>query len=404
MNIAHFAFIALFGCLTAASPNGRKIENINNRYRIPGEFLVILHAPVEKETNIQYARSVSDKIAAITPKIVIKEAYTNLRHPILYVKTSDEGVMTQLFQLDEVNIIESNLHQPMIMQCNVENTGSQYWGLSRISSREPLNYASANSFFNPNAGSGVRIYVLDSGVRLTHMAFKGRAVFGRNFVDGTDDNDNFGHGTHCAGTAAGDSTGVSRAATVVAVKVVNGTGFGISSDAIAGIDWVISDIRSKGVRGVINFSSGLSTNLGLDSAANDADYAGIPFVAAAGNDNVDACNISPARASGVITVGATDEADQLAYFSNHGTCVNILAPGTNILSASYVDDGFVQISSGTSMACPHVAGLVANYLSVFPEATTAMVKFYVTNFATHGAIDLRGMNTTPNRLVFYTCS
>ena len=140
------------------------------------------------------------------------------------------------------------------------------------------------------------------------------------------------------------------------MKSLGDSGSGSFSGIIAGLDWMVGDVESKGVRGVGSMSLGGGSNAGLDSAVNSADAANVPVVVSAGNSNGNACNQSPARAAGAITVGATDINDRLSSFSNYGTCVNILAPGTSILSCGISSDTATATMSGTSMSCPHVAG------------------------------------------------
>ena len=398
------ALIAAFLCVAAAMPQVRRIQNLQNSNRIPGEFLVVLHESAYRINNAQYAGNVAAQISAISPKIKILNSFTNLKHPIIHLKTQDEKVMPQLFALPEVNIIESNIFQKMIDQCESQLTTDRIWGLSRVAvEQRPTDWASASYSFSSDEGSGVRVYVLDTSIRLTHEDFGGRAVFGFNAVGGSDD-DNNGHGTHCAGTVGGSQYGVAKGATLVAVKVLNDGGSGSFAQIIAGIDYAVGDAGSSNDRGVISMSLGGGRNEGLDSAVNDADAAGVPVVASAGNSNGDACFQSPAGAEMAITVGATDINDVLSSFSNYGECVNILAPGTNILSAGHTSDTASRTLSGTSMSCPHVAGYVAKFLSDNPAATGDDVREFILTDTTPDVIDLRGTGSaTPNLFMHSTC-
>jgi subtilisin family serine protease len=312
--------------------------------------------------------------------------------------------MSQLFQLDEVDSIDVDMFQHMIEQCSSQSTGSRLWGLTRVSSRSSPNYGSGTFSYSSSDGSGVRVYIHDTSIRLTHQDFGGRAVFGANFVGGSNA-DNHGHGTHCAGTATGNEFGVAKAATVVAVKVLGDSGSGATSGIIDGLNWMVGDVQSRGVRGVGSMSLGGGANTALDSAVNSADAANIPVAVSAGNSNADACNQSPARASGAITVAASDINDVLSSFSNYGSCVDIIAPGTSILSASNLSDTGSTTKSGTSMSCPHVAGVIANYLAKNPNASTSQVKSYLDSSTTKNAIDLRGTGSaTPNYLMYSSCA
>jgi len=397
------ALVAAFLCLAAALPRVRQVQNLNNPNRVRGEFLVVLHPGVVKADNAEYASAVAAKVTAISSKINVLKSFTNLKHPMLFVKTSDEAVMSQLFKLSEVSFIESNLYERMIEQCKSQDTTDVLWGLSRVGSKEQPEYETATYSYSSEDGNNVRVYVLDTSVRLTHNEFTNRGEMGHNAVGGSDD-DNNGHGTHCAGTVLGTQYGVAKGGFVVAVKVLNDGGSGSTAQIVEGINWMIGDVAEKGVRGVASMSLGGFANSAMDQAVNDADEAGIPVVVAAGNSNGDACNYSPARASGAITVGSTDINDRLSSFSNHGTCVDILAPGSNILSAGIGDDDDTDTLSGTSMACPHVAGEVAAFLSENPEATPAEVKQHLDSSSTQDAIDLRGTSGTPNLLQYSSCA
>ena len=370
--------------------------------RIPGEFLIVLHRPAGKVSNLVYATDVASKIVRLAPTVTIVNMFTNLMAPILHVKTTEEAAMNQLFQLHEIDSIDVDMYQNMIEQCQSQSTGSRLWGLSRTSSRDQPNYGSATYSYGTNDGAGVRVYIHDTSIRTTHQDFGGRAQFGANFVGGSNA-DNHGHGTHCAGTADGGEFGVGKYATLVAVKVLGDNGSGATSGIVAGLDWMVADVQSRGVRGVGSMSLGGGANTALDSAVNSADAANIPVAVAAGNSNGNACNYSPARASGAITVGSTDNSDTLSSFSNWGTCVDILAPGSSILSCGISSDTATATMSGTSMACPHVAGAIAIYLADNPNASTSQVKSYLDSSSTKNAINLRGTSGTPNNLLYSVC-
>lgn len=396
------ALFAAFLCLAAALPKVRQVENLNNPKRLAGEFLVVLHPTVSKASNFRYTNNVAAKIAAISSKIDIVKMFTSLRSPTLYIKTSDETIMSQLFQLHEVNIVEANVQQHMIEQCSTQSTGSRLWGLSRVSSRQQPSYPGAEYSFDQSGGANVRVYVHDTGIRTTHNDFQGRSEFGANFVGGGND-DVHGHGTHCAGTVMGGEFGVSKAADSVAVKVLGDSGSGSTAGIIEGLNWMVADVAQRGVRGVGSMSLGGGFSSAMNAAVDSADAADVPVVVAAGNSDWDACSFSPASAEGAITVGATDNTDSLSSYSNWGSCVDILAPGSNILSCGNSNDFAEATMSGTSMACPHVAGLVANYLGENPDASSAQVKSYLDSSSTPDVIDLRGTSGTPNLNMYAVC-
>jgi cerevisin len=198
------------------------------------------------------------------------------------------------------------------------------------------------------------------------------------------DQDGNGHGTHCAGTIASRKYGVAKGANVIAVKVLGSNGSGSMSDVVGGVVWAAQSAaakmqeaqaefkatgKSKHKGSVANMSLGGGKSRALDDAVNRAVTSGMHFAVAAGNDNKDACNYSPAAAELAVTVGASTVSDDRAYFSNHGPCVDVLAPGLNILSTWIGSTRATNTISGTSMASPHTAGLLAHLLSIYPHST-----------------------------------
>ncbi len=271
---------------------------------------------------------------------------------------------------------------------------SSLWGLDRIDQQIlPLD----NHYVYTNDGSGVHVYIVDTGILTSHIQFGGRASSGYDFVNGdadaTDDN---GHGTHVAGTVGGSTYGVAKAVTLHAVKVLSASGSGTTSGVIAGIDYVKNNHADPAV---VNMSLGGGASTTLDVAVNNCINAGVTFVVAAGNNNKNAANYSPARVAAAITVGATTSADARASYSNYGSILDLFAPGSGILSAWYTSTTATNTISGTSMATPHVAGAAALYLQTHTSATPAIVSAALTSNATSGVLTSIGKGS-PNLLLY----
>lgn len=265
------------------------------------------------------------------------------------------------------------------------------WGLARLAQNAPLANKDPTKLaftytFNDAQGEGVDIYVVDTGIRTSHLDFGGRASFLASFGNGVPGQDLNGHGTHVAGTCAGGILGVAKKANVFAVKVMGDDGSGATSDIISGIVAASQAALKSGRPSVINMSIGGPPNSAIDTAATNAVTAGVHVVVAAGNETQDANNSSPARSPAVITVGAVDINDQLASFSNFGSPVDILAPGQDILSAGFEADDAVKNLSGTSMASPHIAGLAAYLLSLEGQRSPAELKARIQGLGRNGVI------------------
>jgi len=262
-----------------------------------------------------------------------------------------------------VNFVEFDQTVYAIPELVAADDEPAVWGLERIGASQ-----------RESTGSGVAVFVLDTGVRASHRDFGGRVVPTLDLTSGSlvecngvSDcaGDKQGHGTHCAGTAAGTSYGVAPTATVRSVKVLSDQGSGQSSWSYSALDWLARSTIRPAVASMSLGHMGISQ--GYRNAVDSATNAGVTVVVAAGNSNSDACVFSPAFIPSAITVGSTDSQDSRSSFSNYGTCTKIWAPGSDILSAGHTSDTATATKSGTSMACPHVSGGAALVLQRNPS-------------------------------------
>ncbi|MER7063596.1 serine protease [Streptomyces albidoflavus] len=273
-------------------------------------------------------------------------------------------------------------------------TNPPSWGLDRIDQASlPLD---SKYTYPDKAGEGVTAYIIDTGVRISHSDFGGRAANGYDAVD--NDNvaqDGNGHGTHVAGTVAGSAYGVAKKAKIVGVRVLNNAGSGTTAQVVAGIDWVTQNAVKPAVA---NMSLGGGADAALDQAVRNSIASGVTYGVAAGNENQNAGNVSPARVTEAITVGSTTNTDARSSFSNWGTVVDIFAPGSSITSSWNTSDSATNTISGTSMATPHVVGAAALYAAENPSATPAQVQAALKANATSGVVTGPGTGS-PNLLL-----
>jgi subtilisin family serine protease len=271
------------------------------------------------------------------------------------------------------------------------------WNLDRIDQTKSLSKeAEKTRYHYSETANGVTAYVIDSGVNIDHVEFGGRARVGFDALGGNG-LDCDGHGTHVAGTIGGKTFGVAKDVDIVAVRVLDCNGSGYVSQVVNGINWVTANAAKPAVA---NMSLGGGKNDALDQAVRNSIASGVTYAVAAGNSNRDACNESPSRVKEAIVVGATDSSDRRASYSNYGsTCVDVYAPGSNVTSAVGASSNTAWTRmSGTSMASPAVAGVVARLLDVVPDAKPPAVAQALLGLATAGVVT--GTNTTGAKLLF----
>ncbi len=280
-----------------------------------------------------------------------------------------------------------------IMKIDATTQSNPDWGLDRIDQKNlPLD--SAYSYLQ--TGSGTTAYIVDTGILSTHQQFSGRVLSGYTAIsDGNGTSDCHGHGTHVAGTVGGSTYGVAKNVSLVPIRILGCDGSGASSNVIAGLDWILKNGKKPAV---VNMSLGGEANASLDSAVENLFNNGYVMVVAAGNSNTDACSSSPARVSKAITVAATDSTDTRASYSNYGSCVDIFAPGSQINSSWIGSNTATKVLNGTSMATPHVAGVVAEMLQSTPTATPQTISTNLLNQASSNVV--KNPSGSPNRLLY----
>ncbi|MFF5705920.1 S8 family peptidase [Streptomyces sp. NPDC012794] len=371
------------GTASAAAPEPTPAPLQTSADAVPGEYIVTLDKGVD-------AVKLAEKLR-LKPKHVYSSALNGFAVPLTALQLETLRLTVGVKAVEENTKVAS---VPMPAAPSASRAPSSSWGLDRIDQRQlPLN----NDFTVGGSGAGVTAYILDTGIDYLHSEFGGRATFGFDAMpDGATQRgqDCNGHGTHVAGTVAGATYGIARKANLVSVRVLGCDGKGSYAGMIAGMDWVAKNAKQPAV---LNGSLGGPRSEALNNAANALSDAGVLPVIAAGNEAQDACNVSPASASRVVTVGATNRWDEETSFSNYGQCVSLYAPGQEIVSAK-LRGGSVALN-GTSMAAPHVAGVVALYKQAHPNELPADIANFLGEESTKDVLTSISKGS-PNQLLF----
>jgi subtilisin family serine protease len=355
-----------------------EIRSADAAEKVPNSYVVKL-----KDVSTASADSLASKFGGKTDRV-----FTHALRG--FTATLSETQAKRLAADPSVEYVEQN----QVFHVETTQSNPPSWGIDRIDQAAlPL----SKSYNYTSTGAGVNVYVIDTGVRVTHTTFGGRAKNGYDFVDNDAvAQDGNGHGTHVAGTIAGSQYGVAKAATVYGVRVLDNAGSGTTAGVVAGIDWVTANAIKPAVA---NMSLGGGASSSLDAAVRRSIASGVTYAVAAGNDGANASSYSPARVTEAITVGATTSTDARASYSNYGSVLDIFAPGSSITSSWGTGDTATNTISGTSMATPHVVGAAARYLQTHPTATPAQVASALTSGATTGKVTSPGTGS-PNRLLF----
>ena len=379
--LAPIAVLLLAACAdqtTEPAPTAPELAPVfSNGSVIEGDYIVVL----EEDAN---PRSVL-AIMGINPKFVYTAALNG------FAATLNDGQLTALRNNPNVDYIEAD-QEASLIATQTMTAGGGLWGLDRSDQR---NLPLSGSYTYTTTASTVYAYVIDTGIYTSHSQFGGRASNVYDALGGSGSDCN-GHGTHVAGTIGGSTYGLAKSVRLRGVRVLNCSGSGSYSGIIAGVDYV----RNNRVNpAVANLSLGGGYSSALNTAVTNLSNSGVFVAVAAGNSNANACNYSPASASVVTTVASSTKTDAKSSFSNYGSCVDIYAPGSSVLSAWIGSTSATNTISGTSMASPHVAGVAALYKATYGNAASSTIDSWLKNNATLSKIT-GNPSGTPNRLLY----
>lgn len=381
------AFLTLAAVnLVHAAPNTTisLLDSSQAKGIIKNQYIVILNK--DAGPSIDFAQNIAKQHGAK----VLQSYDTVLKGFAIYLP---DTAATAFVEAMKKNPQVLSIENDTVMKIDATTQSKPDWGLDRIDQKAlPLN--SAYSYLQ--TGTGTTAYIVDTGILSSHQQFSGRVLSGYTAIsDGNGTTDCNGHGTHVAGTVGGSTYGVAKNVNLVPIRILGCDGSGASSNVIAGLDWILKNGKKPAV---VNMSLGGDASTSLDSAVENLFNNGYVMVVAAGNSNTDACSPSPARVSKALTVAATDSTDTRASYSNYGSCVDIFAPGSQINSSWIGSNTATKVLNGTSMATPHVAGVVAEMLQSTPTATPQTISTNLLNQASSNVV--KNPSGSPNRLLY----
>ncbi|KAL4730765.1 hypothetical protein ACLX1H_002804 [Fusarium chlamydosporum] len=386
--------------------NAAPTAKVDSTKVIPGKYIVTLKSDIaaaDVESHLSWVGDVHKRGLNERAEKGVERTYNGKYGFHGYAGSFDKNTITEIKENPDVALVEEDRvwtinfteeepEEESLSKRALTTQSGATWGLGTVSHRSR---GSTSYIYDTNAGAGTYAYIVDTGIRATHSEFEGRAQAVYTAFSGQNA-DTIGHGTHVAGTIGGKTYGVAKKATIQAVKVFQGSSSS-TSIILAGFNWAANDIISKGrtTKSVVNMSLGGGYSASFNNAVESASRSGIISAIAAGNDGANAANTSPASAPSAITVGAIDSTWTIASYSNYGTVLDIFGPGSNILSSWYTSDSATNSISGTSMATPHIAGLVLYGISVQGVSGVSGVTSWLKSTATSGKIS-GNLRSSPN--------
>jgi len=365
---------------------------------IPDEYLVVFQKDFDLALRDKHISQLREKFQTVQSGEKIMHVY-NIVDFVGYAAVLSPSSLQSERRNPNVRYVEPNREVKAMgfTTPSEEVQTNAPWGLDRIDQRQlPLD--TLFHYFQ-NAGANVDLYVMDTGILLSHSEFGGRAIFGINTADQNNTDCN-GHGTAVAGVAGGRTYGVAKSATVISVKTLGCNGSGTIAAVVAGADFITKQYVATKKPSVVSMAIGASKSAALDDAIRSSIAAGVSYAVSAGGSNADACNYSPSGLEEALTAASVQQNDTRSSFSNYGKCIDSFVPGQSITTAWIGSNTATNTISGTSCPAGFVAGVVAVHLGQNPTATPAEIKAWLDSVATTNIVVNPGSPDTPNRLLY----